>query len=185
MGIKRGNAVVKVLSEPSQGFLGLIGSKTARVMITIRHDPGEYLQGFTEELLQIMGLRGRVKVSESDEQFEVAITGSQSGLLIGRRGRTLNDLQYLLNSILRRQFGEAAKRVLVDVESYRYRRERTLIRLAERTAQKVAATGREIAMETMNPQERRIIHLALQGHQEVLTHSRGDEPYRRVVITPR
>lgn len=185
LGIKRGNAIIEVLSEPSQGFLGLIGSKTARVMITARHEPVAYLRSFTENLLKIMGLRGRVQVRESEEQYEVAINGPQGGLLIGRRGRTLNELQYLLNSIQRRQFGDAAKRVLLDVENYRYRRERTLVRLAERTAQRVASTGREIALEPMNPQERRIIHLALQDNPDVLTLSRGDEPYRRVVVAPR
>ncbi len=185
LGIKQGNAVVTVLSEPSQGFLGLIGAKTARVMVAMRHEPGAYLHSFTTEMLQMMGLRGRVQVIQTEEQFDVMISGSQSGLLIGRRGRTLNELQYLLNTILRRQFKEGTKRVVVDVESYRRRRERTLIRLAERTARVVESTGREIVLEAMNPQERRIIHLALQKHELVQTSSRGDEPYRRVVIAPR
>lgn len=185
LGIKRDNAVIKVLCEPSQGFLGLIGGKTARVQVSIRYDQSTYLQHFLEKVLRMMGLHGRVTIKEEHEQIEATISGSQSGLLIGRRGRTLNEMQYLLNTISRRQFGEASKRVFLDVGNYRYRRERTLFRLAERTARKVAATGHEIALESMNPQERRIIHLALQGHEAVLTLSRGDDPYRRVVITPR
>lgn len=185
LGIKRDNALVEILSEPSQGFLGLIGSKTARVVVSVRQEPSEYLQSFMDGLFKIMGLRSRTQISETEEQFEVAITGSQSGILIGRRGRTLHDLQYLLNSIMRRQFGDASKRVLVDVESYRYRRERTLVRLAEKTAQRVVITRHEIALEPMNSQERRIIHLTLQDHREVQTLSRGEEPYRRVVVAPR
>jgi len=132
-----------------------------------------------------MKMEGKVTLSEDEGRFYININGPDNGVLIGRRGRTLNEIQYLLNTILRRQFPGEQKRVIVDVGSYRQRREQTLSRLAEKSADKVFATRREISLEPMNPQERRIIHIALKENTKVYTYSKGDEPYRKVIIAPK
>lgn len=185
LGVKKGNAEIVVLSEPSQGFLGLIGSKEARVRVSVKYEPVEYLHHFLQELLEKMGLGdNKIQVREEEEYFQVEISGRKSGVLIGRRGRTLNDLQYLLNTILKRQFQGLKKRVVLDVENYRARREETLRHLALGVARKVKQSGREVALEPMTPQDRRTIHLALQNDESVQTYSKGEEPYRRVIVAP-
>ncbi|HOP68250.1 MAG: RNA-binding cell elongation regulator Jag/EloR [Dethiobacteria bacterium] len=185
LGVKKGNAEIVVLSEPSQGFLGLIGSKEARVRVSVKYEPVEYLHHFLQELLEKMGLGdNKIQVREEEEYFQVEISGRKSGVLIGRRGRTLNDLQYLLNTILKRQFQGLKKRVVLDVGNYRARREETLRHLALGVARKVKQSGREVALEPMTPQDRRTIHLALQNDESVQTYSKGEEPYRRVIVAP-
>ncbi len=184
LGIRRENATVNVLEEPSQGLLGILGTKSARVVVTAALQPEHYLQEFLEELLRNMDVEGRVAVSEDEERLEAMISGDDVGVLIGRRGKTLGDLQYLTNVIMRRQYLNLNKMTVLDVENYRNRREKTLTQLAKNVARKVDRDGYEQALEPMNPQERRIIHLALQDYPGVTTYSDGQEPYRKVIIAP-
>jgi spoIIIJ-associated protein len=113
------------------------------------------------------------------------ILGEDVGILIGRRGRTLSDLQYLMNVIMRRQFTGLNKMTVIDIEHYREKREKTLTQLAKNVARKVSEDGYEQSLEPMTPQERRIIHIALQEYPGVTTYSAGQEPYRKVIIAPR
>ena len=113
------------------------------------------------------------------------VSGQKMGMLIGKRGQTLNALQYLLNVIYHKKFPEQEGRIILDVEDYRQKREETLRMLAENLAKKVVRMHREVVLEPMTPQERRIIHTALQEHEAVRTYSEGEEPYRKVVIAPR
>ncbi len=184
LGIRRDNADVEVLSEPNQGLLGIIGTKGARVIVKLKLEPAQYLQSYLQELLQYMNVEGSVVVGEDDEKLEAEVSGSDVGSLIGRRGKTLSDLQYLLNVIMRRQFAGLNKMIFLDVENYRSRREKTLTQLAKNVARKVIQEGREQALEPMSPQERRIIHLALHDIPDITTYSDGEEPYRKVVIAP-
>ena len=119
LGIKKSNAQIEVLCEPNQGLFGFIGSKDARVLVTKRYEAEEYLQKFIEKMLFLMELGGEVEVTSSEENYYVRINDSSSGILIGRRGRTLNEMQYLVNSILRRQFPGIRKREIMDVGNYR------------------------------------------------------------------
>jgi spoIIIJ-associated protein len=185
LGIKRENADVDIISEPAQGLLSFIGSKNARVLVKMHHTPAQYLEQFLQGLLELMVVQGKITVQEDEEKITALINGKRTGILIGRRGKTLNDLQYLANTVMRRQFESLRKIVIVDVENYRARREQTLIQLAKSIARKVSIEGLEQALEPMTPQERRIIHLALQEHDAVVTYSRGEEPYRKVIIAPR
>ena len=137
------------------------------------------------KLMGYMNVNGKVTVIEDEEKLSINIEGKKSALLICRPGKTLNELQYLVNAVLRRQFVGWRKMVIVDVEGYRLRREKTLKQLAASIARKVSQAGREQVLEPMTPQERRIIHMALQDHQDVITYSKGEEPYRKVVISPR
>ena len=140
---------------------------------------------FLQELLGKMGVNGTVSAFENDEGIKLKIDSDTDGLLIGRRGETLDALQYIVSLYENKDRKENGyRRVSIDTEGYRARREDTLRRLARRNALKVAKTGRSFAMEPMNPYERRVIHSALQSFRGVTTHSEGEEPNRRVVITP-
>ena len=138
---------------------------------------------FLSELLEKMGVQARVFAANTDSGLRLRIDADSMGLLIGRRGETLDALQYLVSLHVNRTSSEY-QRITLDTEGYRSRREETMCRLARKTASQVRATGRAVAMEPMNPYERRILHSALQGFRGVTTHSEGEEPNRRVIITP-
>ena len=140
---------------------------------------------FLQELLGKMGVNGTVSAFENEEGIKLKIDSDTDGLLIGRRGETLDALQYIVSLYENKDRKENGyRRISIDTEGYRARREDTLRRLARRNALKVAKTGRSFAMEPMNPYERRVIHSALQSFRGVTTHSEGEEPNRRVIITP-
>ena len=140
---------------------------------------------FLQELLGKMGVNGTVTAFENEEGIKLKIDSDTDGLLIGRRGETLDALQYIVSLYENKDRKENGyRRISIDTEGYRARREDTLRRLARRNALKVAKTGRSFAMEPMNPYERRVIHSALQSFRGVTTHSEGEEPNRRVIITP-
>ncbi len=140
---------------------------------------------FLSELLKRMNIEATVEAAETEDGLKLNILSSTDGLLIGRRGETLDALQYIVSLYMNKDRKENGyRRVSVDTEGYRRRREETLRRLARKNAAQVARTGRSIAMEPMNPYERRVLHSALQGFKGVTTHSEGEEPNRRVIITP-
>jgi len=186
LGVKKTNVKVEIISEPAQGFLKLLSSRTAKVRVSILKEPGEYMRDFVSELLHIIGLKGEVIISkEDDENICLEIKGEKLGLLIGKHGNTLNDLQYLANVLLHRQFETIKRRVIIDIENYRHKRKRTLEQLAQNLAFKALKMKKEINLEPMSPNERRIIHLALKSNRDVITYSKGEEPYRKVIISPR
>ena len=140
-------------------------------------------QEFLQEVSRLMGVNVAVAVN-TDEEGNVYgyINGDTLGILIGRRGETLDAVQYLTSLKVNRG-KEGYTRVTLDTENYRAKREDTLIRLANRMANRALRTGRKVSLEPMNPYERRIIHFALQQTDGVTTHSEGEEPNRHVVIT--
>lgn len=140
---------------------------------------------FLKELLEKMGITGKVLAAETDNGLRLCIDAETMGLLIGRRGETLDALQYLVSLYANKgRKEEGYLRITLDTEGYRSRREETLSRLARKNAMRVRQTGRPVAMEPMNPYERRVLHSALQNFRGVTTHSEGEEPNRHVVITP-
>ena len=142
---------------------------------------------FLGELLEKMGVSAKVLAAQTDNGLRLCIDADTMGLLIGRRGETLDALQYIVSLYAnkgRKDKDEGYLRVTLDTEGYRSRREETLCRLARKNALRVRQTGRAVAMEPMNPYERRVLHSALQGFRGVSTHSEGEEPNRHVVITP-
>ncbi|MBQ5787419.1 MAG: protein jag, partial [Oscillospiraceae bacterium] len=137
-----------------------------------------FLQGLTEK----MGVPAQIEVSQSEEQLRMVLSGENMSILIGRRGETLDALQYLTSLNVNRG-REDYLRVSLDTENYRAKREEALRKLAVRMAGRCKKSGRRVALEPMNPYERRILHSALQADPDVTTHSEGEEPYRRVIIT--
>lgn len=138
----------------------------------------EFLKNVTEK----MGVQVAIRVTEEDDHLSVAMMGDTLGILIGRRGDTLDALQYLV-SLQVNKHRDGYMRVSLDTENYRAKREEALTRLAQRMAARARKTGRKVTLEPMNPYERRVLHSALQNNPYVTTHSEGEEPYRRVVIT--
>ncbi|RJX23529.1 MAG: protein jag [Dethiobacter sp.] len=186
LGVKKENLKIDILYEPAQGLLKYFGSKTAKVRLTVKKEPEEFIKDFMLELLHIFSLEGDVNIEKKEEDdLYVKINGKDLGLLIGKRGNTLNSLQYLVNVVFHRQFANSKGRILLDVENYRQKRKQTLEQLAKNLALKALRTKKEVTLEPMTPQERRIIHLALKNNRDVITSSYGEEPYRKVVISPR
>ncbi|HPF53354.1 MAG TPA: RNA-binding cell elongation regulator Jag/EloR, partial [Clostridia bacterium] len=140
---------------------------------------------FLSGMLEAMQLKCSVLAAETDDGLKLIIESDTDGLLIGRHGETLDAIQYIVSHHANRHRKEAGpRRISIDTEGYRVRREETLRKLARRNAARVVKTGRSMAMEPMNPYERRVLHYALQNFRGVTTHSEGEEPNRRVIITP-
>lgn len=176
---------VEILSEPSTGLFGLIGSRQARVRLKETISPELYMTEFLEGIITRMDIVGSVEVNREEQHIKMNVTGNRMGMLIGKRGQTLNALQYLLSVVYHKTFPGQDGRLLLDVENYRGKREETLRTLAHNLAKKAMRTNREVVLEPMTPHERRIIHTALQNHADVTTYSQGEDPYRKVVIIPK
>lgn len=141
---------------------------------------------FLAETVRLMGIEGELSAYADDEALMIRINGGSKGVLIGYRGETLDALQYITSLVTNKNRRESGyRRVTVDTEGYRKKREATLTGLARKIASQVRASGRAKALEPMNPYERRILHSALQNNPHVSTHSEGEEPNRRVVVTPK
>ncbi|SKA97452.1 spoIIIJ-associated protein [Caloramator quimbayensis] len=174
---------IEVIDKGNKGILGLLGSKPAKVILTVKEDYEVIAKKFLRELLDKMGIKCEIHVKDEDDILKVNLVGPKMGILIGHRGETLDAIQYLLSLVINKSNEENAyKRVVIDTENYRQKREETLVRLANRLAYKVKRYNKSITLEPMNPYERRIIHSALQNNPYVVTHSEGEEPFRKVVI---
>ncbi len=138
-------------------------------------------EGFLNDLFKKMQVDAFCVTVQNSEIDKIVIKGKDTAALIGRRGETLDALQYITGLVLNKG-KQDYKRIMLDTENYREKREEALIRLANRIAQKVSKTGRKVTLEPMNPYERRILHATLQSHPRVETISEGEEPFRRVVI---
>ncbi|SMC00193.1 spoIIIJ-associated protein [Thermanaeromonas toyohensis ToBE] len=184
LGARREEVEVEVLEEGSKGFLGLLGSRQAKVRVSLLENPEKVIKEFLEKVLKAMALKAGVEIRRREDYFLVSFHGRELGLLIGRRGETLNALQYLTNLAVSRLIGQRV-RIVLDAEGYRKRREQALVRLARRLSEKVKRTGNKVVLEPMTAQERRIIHTALQNDAQVITYSEGEEPHRKVVISLR
>ncbi|MBC2727892.1 RNA-binding cell elongation regulator Jag/EloR [Desulfosporosinus sp.] len=183
LGVDRDRVKVEVIEEPTKkGLFGLFGTRLAKVRVFYEDNPGLLAADFINKVCKAISVNADTKVSKNGEHWHIDITGPELGILIGRRGDTLDALQYLTNLAVAKQMSERV-RIIVDVEGYRQRREETLVRLAKRLSEKVKRTGTKIVLEPMNPHERRIIHTSLQDEARISTFSEGDDPNRRVVIS--
>lgn len=173
----------EVIEKGSSGLLGF-GSKNALIRARKKYSPEDDARDFLINVTAAMGIDVEVKIEMDEEShtMDIELTGDEMGVLIGKRGQTLDALQYLANLAVNKNSEEYLK-IKVDTEDYRKRRKDTLEGLAKNIAFKVKRTKRAVSLEPMNPYERRIIHSALQGDRYVSTHSEGDEPFRHVVVT--
>ena len=183
LGITSDQLEYEVLDKGSTGFLG-IGSKNAVIKARKKFSIDENVVEFLSSIFDAMKMEVEILVAVNEEEhiIEVELKGDDMGILFGKRGQTLDSLQYLTNLAINKHSDEYYK-VKIDTEDYRKRRKETLENLAKNIAYKVKRTKRPVSLEPMNPFERRIIHSALQNDRYVTTHSEGDEPYRHVVVT--
>ena len=180
--ISKEDAEIEIIEEGSRGFLGVFGAKDAVVKVKKKFNPEKTAKDFLKEMFIAMGLIVNVETNLTDKHLEIKISGDDMGIIIGKRGQTLDSLQYLTNLAVNKN-AESFVKVKIDTEDYRKRRRETLENLAKNIAYKVKRTKRPVSLEPMNPYERRVIHSTLQNDKFVTTHSEGDEPYRHVVVT--
>ncbi|MDR7868746.1 MAG: RNA-binding cell elongation regulator Jag/EloR [Sporomusaceae bacterium] len=202
LGVSREQIEYEVLEEPSKGLFGFLGGKPARVRVGLvaghgaapqenkerassavkpTSDPVEVAKTFLTSVFKAMKLNVRIEKLTGIDQVTLNLRGEDLGILIGKHGQTLDALQYLTNLAAHRE-SEERVRIIIDVEDYRKRREETLVRLAQRLADRVKLRGEKVVLEPMSPHERKIIHTALQDDLRVTTFSEGEEPFRKVVI---
>jgi len=173
---------IEIVEEPSKGLLGL-GKKPAVVRLSVRQTPEQETRVVLEDLLNKMKIDYVINSVEYDAgRVRINITGKDMGLLIGRKGETLNAVQFILSLIVNRERAEKVH-ITLDVEDYRKKKEESLEALALRLSDKVKKTRKNVVMRPMTSQERRIVHTALQSDSQVTTYSLGDEPNRKVVIS--
>lgn len=173
----------EIIEEGSSGFLGL-GSKDAVIKAKVKNSCVDIAKSFLDDVFSAMNMTVVIdaKYDASNKEMDIDLSGDDMGVLIGKRGQTLDSLQYLVSLVVNKD-SENYIRVKVDTENYRTRRKETLENLAKNMAFKVKRTRRPLSLEPMNPYERRVIHSALQNDKFVTTHSEGEEPYRHVVVT--
>lgn len=173
---------VEVLEEASKGLFGLIGGKPAKVRVTVKKlSAADLAKAFLENVIKAMGIAVSMEMKQQEEGIFFNLRGENLGMLIGKHGQTLDALQYLTNLAAHRDAQDRV-RVMIDVEDYRKRRAETLTSLAQRIAGQVKRRGERVVLEPMTPNERKVIHMALQDDPRIATYSDGEEPYRKVVI---
>ncbi|MFO7636651.1 MAG: RNA-binding cell elongation regulator Jag/EloR [Clostridia bacterium] len=172
---------IEVIEQGGKTLLGMGRNKDAIVRVTLYDYSSDIVRDFLGDILEKMQIEAKINIEEDEESIRVDIESKSSGLLIGRRGETIDAIQYLVSLVVNRN-SSRYKKIIVDTEGYRLKREEILQSLAKRLAAKVERSGRSAFLEPMNPYERRIIHSALQDNQNVQTYSIGEEPNRKVVI---
>ena len=183
LNVAEGDLEVEVLETPSKGFLGLIGSREGTYRITVvKEEEIDIARNFVENILKNAKLDANVNVVQEKNLIKVSIEGKEAACLIGRRGETLDSIQFLTGLALNKINKDSHMRVLVDIENYRSKREDSLVKYANKVARDVKKTKRTRKLDYMNPYERRIIHSTLQNDKYVITYSEGTDPYRRLVI---
>ncbi len=183
LGVTSDQVEIEVIDKGSAGFLG-IGSRPVKIKVSKKLTVEGYLKKFLSDIFAAMKIEAEIitKLNEENHSIEVELKGDEMGVLIGKRGQTLDSLQLLANNAVHKNF-ETYYKVKLDTENYRIRRRETLENLAKNIAYKVKRTKRSVALEPMNPFERRVIHSALQSDRYVVTHSEGEDQFRHVFVS--
>lgn len=181
LGASADEVTTKVLEIPDSGIMSMFGNRFAKVEVTLNDDAVESAKKFLNELLSNMGIDANVDAHYDDDILMLDIDSDETGILIGRRGQTLDSIQYLTSLVINKHKDEYV-RISLDVADYREKRKNALQDLADRIALKVEKTKTKFELEPMNPYERRIIHSALQSYEHIETYSEGEEPNRHIVI---
>jgi len=204
---EKDNVDIEILEQPTKGIFGILGSKNAKVRVTLKEKKTaeksvkkeienkeiriteytlekERARKFLRDVLEAMDIKAEIRVKDINESLYINLSGPKMGMIIGRRGQTLDSLQYLVSLVVNKdKERDSFVKVILDTEDYRRKREETLQRLAKRLADRARKTGKNIELEPMNPYERRIIHSTLQEVEGITTFSEGEEPYRKVIIS--
>lgn len=173
---------IEVIEQGSKGLFNVIGVKPAKIRVSLKYDYINAVKNFLTDVFKTMNIKSDVSITEKDDILNIVLSGENMGIIIGYRGETLDSLQYLVSIVANKCHDIPHKKVILDTENYRSKREGTLKNLAIKTAEKVLKFKKSIKLEPMNPYERRIIHSALSDNESVYTYSQGNDPYRRVVI---
>lgn len=181
LGVTQDQVETNIIQVPDSGLMKLFGKKEAIVEVTLLNNPELRATEFLTEVFEAMKIPCEIKKRLEDNILFIDLEGKDMGILIGRRGQTLDSLQYLVSLVINRH-REDYVRIVLDTEDYRAKREKTLEDLGEKMAGKAVYYQKKMILEPMNPSERRIIHAKLQNNDKVFTFSEGEEPYRRVVI---
>ncbi|WP_232698012.1 RNA-binding cell elongation regulator Jag/EloR [Brevibacillus daliensis] len=184
LGVTKERVSVRVLEEPSKGFLGLIGTRDAKVEVELNYDPVEEGRSFLADVLRQMDLQVTIETAKQSDHYQFNMIGQDLGMVIGRRGHTLDSLQYLVN-VVANKHSDKHVRIILDAENYRAKRKEALEKLAARLAHKAIQTRRNVRLEPMSAAERKVIHAFLQSRSEVVTFSEGEEPHRYIVVSPK
>jgi spoIIIJ-associated protein len=187
LGMPQEKLEIEIVSRESSGIFGIFGAKKARIRVTPKQAPAEsavqHAKDVLTRILSHIELPTVVEAEFTDDQITLNIISNGSGLLIGKRGKTLQALQYLVSKILQREMGESVS-VVVDTENYRSKRESGLSELAQQLSEKVKKARRPFTTGPLNAHDRRVVHLALKDDQDVRTKSKGEGNLRKVVIYP-
>ncbi len=175
------NVTTKVIEIPDTGIMGVFGNKYAKVEITLNDDIEDRAKQFLTQLFDAMGITAELSIRYEEDIMLIDVETKDTGILIGRRGQTLDSIQYLTSLAVNKGRHEYT-RISLDVSNYREKRKYALQDLADKIALKVEKTRSKYELEPMNPYERRIIHSALQNYEHITTYSVGEEPNRYVVI---
>jgi len=179
---------IDVISDGSQGLFGLIGSKKAKIKASLMREPveekKEKAQNFLTEILRLAKIPSSVRAELIDKKVFLTIKGDGSGLLIGKKGQTLDAIQYLISKMVN-QKPEDRIPIIVDTENYRHRREANLAIIAQKLGSQAKRQKKSVATELLNPQERRVIYLTLQNHPDLTAKSEGEGKLKKVIISPR
>ena len=183
LGVSTESMEYEVIEKETSGFLGL-NKKPAKVRARVKEEEKPAVEDFLSKVFEAMGVKAEAEINFDEEEkvMNINLTGEDMGMLIGKRGQTLDSLQYLV-SLVANKDSDTYIKVKLDTENYRERRKETLENLAKNIANKVRRTRHSVALEPMNPYERRIIHSVLQNNKFVETHSEGEEPYRKVIVS--
>lgn len=187
LNLTRDKVEIEVIDAGSRGLLGFIASREAKIRVKRKIFKEDLALDFVKNIVEKMGLNIDFSTTydqENPQQFIIMMNGENLGVLIGKRGQTIDSLQYLTNLAANKVEGDDYLRVILDAENYRDRRRATLADLAKKMAEKAKKSGRKVILEPMSPQERRIVHLTLQEDDKIRTFSEGGEPYRKVIIVP-
>ena len=182
--ITEDRADISIVDEGKKGIFGIFGARPAVVKVSVIKDPIEEAEKFLLDVSEKMGAPVTINVEKNGKQVKFILSGEKIALLIGKRGQTLNSLQFLTQLVINRFSGQYLN-VMVDAEHYRERRNDTLIQLAQRLAQKAVQTRKEVSLEPMPSYERKIIHTALVENKKIKTYSSGEDPHRHIVIAPK
>lgn len=174
---------ISIIDEGKKGIFGIFGSRPAVVKVKVTIDPIEEAKKFLSSVCEQMNAPSSIEVTHEGKNVQFTLTGDKIALLIGKRGQTLNSLQYLTQLVANR-YSDQYLTIVLDAENYRKRRTETLVRLAERLAQKALKTGKDVALEPMPSYERKVIHSALADNTSIKTFSSGTDPHRHIVISP-